>query len=388
MMLAHAMRSQYQYRPEPLPPDHKDHALSELYRARSYLDSGDYFDADASLANACRVMDTIAGDEGRERRAVTWKESSKTFRGRPHEKAMASFYRGICQYQMEDYEGALAAFRHSLACDQETISKKQEDLEDFSISHFMAARAYHHLRESSNAEAALAAARRYAGNTPHLSAAALRANCVIIIETASGPYIRQSGINDAVAKVDYAKSPDERVRVLVDGRLAGEAAMITDLVAQAKSQGWSEMDQVRLNKKIGQKLISVVPVVGPVSMLINPEADVRSWVNLPRFLHVFTCGVPPGRHTISIEVLSDENEPLPRYGQTWHHINFRPDQETLLLLRSVRNAQNQWGRVPIAISEYPAERQEMMRRQRELHQMGHHYQYIMMSTGGPITYGR
>jgi hypothetical protein len=250
---------------------------------------------------------------------------------------------------MGDHSGALACFRHSLSCDQETRSQNQEDLEDFAISHFMAARSYYRLGEHSNAEAAYAGARKYAPNTKCLSSQNLGANCTIIVETGVGPHIRRSSLDVSIATVDCLKSPDMQVRVLLDGHHVGDAEVITDMLVQAKSHGWGAMDNVRLGKSIGRRIVSHVPLVGMMANLIRAEADTRCWHNIPRLFHVFVGTVSAGMHTITLDVRDSTGEPQPRYGQTWHNVLFSADSETLLMLRTMRNSQNHYDLEPVRL---------------------------------------
>ena len=46
----------------------------------------------------------------------------------------------------------------------------------------------------------------------------------------------------------------------------------------------------------------------------NPEADVRTWDNLPRFLSFVAFEVPPGEHTLTVEFLDEGGRALS--GQT------------------------------------------------------------------------
>ncbi len=177
-----------------LAPDHKDYALHEIGRARVYLDFGDYYDAEASLAAACDVMERITGDESQERAAVVGAEASKVFKGEPYERALAWFYRGLSRYQVGDYPGALAGFRHALASDQETRSRDQGPTEDFVVAHVMAAKTYGHLGELSNAQASLNIARQYVADTTYLTDELLQANLLVLVEAGNGPLVRAGGL--------------------------------------------------------------------------------------------------------------------------------------------------------------------------------------------------
>jgi len=323
-----------------VPPGHKDYALHELQRGLLFLELGDYLDADMRFANACKVMSQVAGDEDRETAAVVWAESSKTYRGEPYERATAYFYRGLCHYRMKDYSGALAAFRRSLACDAETRTKEQKHLEDFTISHFMAAMCYWQLGEQDNAAASLGMVRARGPASPDLSVKQLDKNFVAVIAIGQGPYLRPSKIDASIKRIDCGPCHEKRVEVFVDGKKYGDAVEVMDLFVQAKSQDWGEMDSVRIGKRVLQEVVSHIPFVGMAANLIRSEADFRCWWGLPRKYYVFAADAPPGVHTVALKFSGDTEEHLPRYGQVWFDIPVRQGSGGLYYFRSTRNRQN------------------------------------------------
>ena len=339
-----------QYHKPVVPPGHKDFALKELHRGLLFFELGNYLDADTRFANACKVIEQIAGDEAREKAAITGAESSKTNRGEPYERAAAYFYRGVCRYKRGDYSGALAAFRHSLACDAETRTKEQKHLEDFTISHFMAAMCYWQLGERENAEAALRIARTHAPGNPYLAAGQLHKNFVGIIAVGQGPYLRPSKLDVAIKRVDCQPSQEAKVELYVDGQKCGEAAEAMDLFVQAKSQSWGEMDTVRVVKTVARRVVAQVPVAGIAANLIQPQADIRCWRGLPRKYYIFAADIPPGTHSLSLKFRDSQGEFLPRYDQVWFDVPVRPNAGDVFYLRSRRNCQNRHGLEPKKIT--------------------------------------
>lgn len=330
------------YHESVVPAEHKDYALTELQRGLLFFDLGDFLDADRRFANACEVMDRIAGDQQRETTAILWSEESKTYKGEPHERATAYVYRGLCRYKLKDYAGALAAFRHSLACTAETRTKDQKTLENFAIGHVLAALCYLQLGERENAQAALNVARQYNADHPFLDAQSLGRSFVAVIAVGQGPYLRPSRLDSSIKQVDCPACAEARIDVLIDGVSIGEAAETTDLFEQAKSQGWGEMDSVRLTKAVAKRAISYVPYVGMASYLIQAQADLRCWAGLPRKYYVVAADVAPGLHSVTLRFLSDKGDVLPRYEQVWFDVPVA-EGSNLLCFRSVPDAQNCYG---------------------------------------------
>ena len=48
----------------------------------------------------------------------------------------------------------------------------------------------------------------------------------------------------------------------------------------------------------------------------TPEADIRSWDNLPLYLSFAAVELPPGRHTATVEFLDPANRAVPNLTKT------------------------------------------------------------------------
>ena len=225
---------------EIVPPEDKDYALNELQCASRFFDLGDQLDSEASLGKAMGVAGQIAGDKSCEAAAVLWRESEKTFRGQPFECASAHLLRGICRYNLGDYSGALAAFRSSLAADMETRTDKQEEREDFAVSHFMAAMAYSRLGEPENAQSALQMAKKAYPSNPFVNLENLQNNFVVVIASGSGPRFTYSGISTAIKDIQCAPYEEGRIELWLDGKPLGGAAEAADLLPKRRARKWAK----------------------------------------------------------------------------------------------------------------------------------------------------
>ncbi|MGN6642715.1 MAG: hypothetical protein ACTHKU_06910, partial [Verrucomicrobiota bacterium] len=63
--------------------------------------------------------------------------------------------------------------------------------------------------------------------------------------------------------------------------------------------------------EIGVGLLAAGVLSKIFSAATTPEADVRSWDNLPRYLTFATLPLPPGRHAATVEFQDAAGRPLP-----------------------------------------------------------------------------
>jgi hypothetical protein len=68
--------------------------------------------------------------------------------------------------------------------------------------------------------------------------------------------------------------------------------------------------------EVGAGLIAAGLLTKLVSAAATPNADIRTWDNLPRYLTFATLSVPPGQHTVTIEFLDGGGRLLPDLTKT------------------------------------------------------------------------
>ena len=322
-----------------------DYSLFELGTALHLFEAGDYLDADVHFGNATKVMNKITDANGQEVAAVVADEGAKTFKGEPYERATAFFYRGLCRFNNGDYSGALAAFRSSLASDEETRNSNRKLLQDFTISHFMAALCYDKLGELQNATATLAVASSNApASNRYLAQQSLKQNFIAIIGVGEGPF------KIAARSYEIGTSPERKIELAFDEGSPATADEATDLLFQAKSQMWGQADSARVARKVGKAIISAV-ISGALSGLgggnvnvnIQDYDDIRSWQHLPLKFYIFTANLPPGTHTITMKAYDEKGKEIERDRQTWVNVPVSAEPSSVLYLRTKRNLQNQYG---------------------------------------------
>lgn len=321
-----------------VPENDLNYSLLELVRAQLFFENGDYFHSDRRFANATRVMSRIKEGGGQETTAVVIDERVKTFKGEPYERATAFFYRGLCQFNMGKYEGALAAFRNSLASDEETRNPDNRFLQDFTIAQFMAALCYDRLGDADNARAALDLAKTNAPNNPYLSTANLKHNFIAIIGVGEGPF------KLAARKWVVGLSPEKRIELVIDEGQPSQPGEVTDLLFQAKSQKRGAADNARVARKTGKFILSVfLSAATGVNINIEDYDDVRSWHGLPWRFYLFTADLPPGTHNVTLKTYDEKGKELERHRQVWFDVPVQAQAGPVLYLRTKRNWQNEHG---------------------------------------------
>ena len=330
------------YRKPVVSPEHQSFALFELEKGLLFFELGDYVHSDTRFAKASRVMDQIAGDEGRDVAAAVVSEDVKTFRGEPYERASLYLYRGLCKYNQGSYQDALAAFRHSLASDEETRTEEQEHREDFAISYLLAALCYARLGETDNARAMLENAKRHCPSNPYLDLEYLSKNFIALVAVGYGP----TAIEGAFWKKKYYRRecPEQKLELHVDGEPIGDAEEVTDLFVQASAQTWGAADSAALGRGLGKAIFSgVIQGLTGVDPGIEEHRDLRCWRQLPLKYYVIAADLPIGNHAISLKCYDEEGEPLPRSDQIWFDVPIQPDEHDVFYFRIKENAQNIHG---------------------------------------------
>ena len=323
-------------------PSSINYPLHELDRGLLFFKNGDFLHSDSRYANAMRSIDQIRGKG--EVGAVVWDERAKSFKGEPYERATAYFYRGLGRFNQGDYSGALAAFRSSLAADAETRNKERKYLEDFAVSHYMAALCYDRLGERENARVALEMAKAALPENPNVSQLRLDANFVAVLGVGFGPFKRGAR--------DYAtgKSPEYVVEVAIGTQEPTIACETTDLLAQAKSQRWGEADTARVTRVVGKAILSgVIQGLTGVDPNIREDPDVRSWHGLPLKFYVLTATVPAGNHKVTVKCFDAKRHEVQRDRQTWFDVPIRAAKGPVLYLTVQQNWQNHHGLEQVTI---------------------------------------
>lgn len=327
---------------------------------------GDREGAFRSLSEANRIMGSWATSGGEAAGAIVGEEGSKTWKGDPHEKAMAAFYLGLLYWWRGEPDNARAAFRAGILADAESDEGSAQA--DFTLLFWLAGRASLEMGLRGDAEgyfdearkaqdAAVGAGAHGVSSAPILSDPAA-GNLIVLAELGIGPRKVQSGDYAELAVIRSRPVRYDRAEVFVDGQSVGTTTSLVDLDFQARTRGGKEMEGIREGKAIFKGVTGVAGAIllmegiedrgrgardkliagGALllaSLLTRPEADVRHWETLPQSVHALTADVSPGRHELRIVFSGPGN----RAGleQTWN-LEVPEGRDSVVLFRSIPGA--------------------------------------------------
>ena len=376
------------------PREDNNFVLPLLNRGLLNYSTGNYDQAYRYLVNAQQCMDDL-----KQKSMTIAGERAKIFKGEHYERAMANFYLGLMLYDRGDYENARAMFSRTLECDRETVpdqerldklakkyarkTKEGGEEEFFTIyqalgndnrlAYYMLARTYMKLDQHRDVEISLNHADdwqdvptfikeescgvfvnmansfdpRPPPDNPYATKERLnKDNLVILIQMGFAPAKSAAGWEgqkDFLAPRDY---PERKAVVYIDGKRLGEAYPIFNLMHQATPTVRTLKDTAQTGKAAGKFLVGVFASAfsSDLARLVQDKwsvaADTRRWGSLPNEFQLISARVEPGLHTLTVLFYDQNGNPLPHYEQTHYFIPTKEDEETFLVLRSLRDKCN------------------------------------------------
>ena len=314
----------------------QDRLLWTYRGAAAAMRRGLYTDARRMLDEAVTQLGGIVGKDrsARKARSVFNRESRKTFYGEPYERVMAYYYRAILYWMDGEPDNARACFRSAQLADSDAESKSFSG--DYVLLEYLDGLVSTKLGgDGSDAyKRALA--------TPHIAVPppySTNANVLFFVEYGSGPTKRAGGEYGEQLQFRLGSSPVQSARIRV-ANFDVEVAAYDDLNFQATTRGGRVMDKVLSNKadfkkttdNVGDAAIVSGAVLGSTthrnneaalglvaagllskifSSVTTPEADTRSWDNLPLFLSFAAIPLPPGQYPATVDFLDLQHHPIP-----------------------------------------------------------------------------
>ncbi len=322
---------------EPILAKNSDNVNTTLYSlcyGLSAYEGGDYHCADECFARCVHKMESIEAKG--EVMAVVGSEYSKEYKGDPYEKSMAHIYCGLSHMRQKNYEDALVAFRRSLVADQDTRTKDEDKTKDFALGHYFAGVCYTFLNEPYNAQVQFDQAGKYSvASDIYSKEHTEQSNTFFLIGCGNGPFKYPHGPGYSLIDFRKAADPVSRIELLCDGQELGPAIFTDDLLVEAESHGWGEMDSARLAKGIAKEIVSRIPLVGIASALIQSQADARAWILLPGNTYVWAGKIEPGLHTIAMRCSDAKGNPLPQYDQVWFNMPISTESPNVYNFRMI-----------------------------------------------------
>jgi tetratricopeptide (TPR) repeat protein len=312
----------------------RDQVLWQYRTALTAMRRGQYDLAKRYLDDAIARISNIYGvdKDAKKSRGYFRQESKKTFIGEPYERVMAYYYRGILYWMDGEPDNARACFRSGQFIDSDTEEKTYAG--DYVLLDYLDGYITSRLGgDGTDAmKRALAVAKMW--KPPGFSK---KANVMIFVDYGNGPVKYATGQYGEQLRFRPGTTAARSALVKIE-QATGKAVPYDDLVFQATTRGGRVMDHVLANKAVFKSTTSTMGDVaiisgavlashretqvaglaalgaGLISKIVSasstPEADTRTWDNLPYYLSFVAMEVPPGQHTVTVDFLDGANHPL------------------------------------------------------------------------------
>lgn len=313
----------------------KDRVLWEYRTALASMRRGQFAEAKTMLDSAItRIANVMGSDkDAKKARGYFSAEAKKTFIGEPYERVMAYYYRGILYWMDGEPDNARACFRSAMVEDSDTQNKTYAA--DYALLEYLDSLATAKLGDDGSEALARAQAKEKVGPLPSLKP---KDNVLVFIDLGMGPTKYAAGEYAQNLMFRSGSSPAHSAVVKVEGQQIAAAAC-DDLYFQATTRGGRVMDHILANKAgfkrttdtagnaaivggavMAQRRETQTAALGAVafgllskiaSASTTPEADIRSWDNLPLFISFASLELAPGEHTLSIDFLDSARQSIP-----------------------------------------------------------------------------
>src|SRR6185369_7484393 len=261
-------------------------------------------------------------------------EAKKSFIGEPYERVMAFYYRGILYWMSGELDNARACFRSGQLIDSDTENKEYSS--DYVLLDYLDG--YATTKRDGDGSDAFKRAEPVAkiSKPPPYNT---KANVTVFLEYGAGPIKYATGQYAEQLRFRPGASTVRAVALKTDAKNV-QIGTYDDLFFQATTRGGRVMDHILGNKAVfkattdtagnvaligglttaavssdhtTQNIGLGIALAGLVSKVVSasttPQADVRTWDNLPQFLGFATMELSPGPHTITVEFLDSANHP-------------------------------------------------------------------------------
>jgi hypothetical protein len=322
----------------------RDKSLWEYRVAAAAMRRGQFDVAKKNLDDALLTLGGIYGPDKNARRARGYfhAEAVKTFIGEPYERVMAYFYRGILYWMDGEPDNARACFRSAQLADTGTTDEQYSA--DYAILDYLDGLVSAKLGEDGSDAFKRADAESRLSKLPPYDS---KANALFLIEFGRGPTKYATGEYGEQLRFRENPSPVHTAKISVDGQSV-TAGACDDLQFQATTRGGRVMDYVLGNKavfktatgaagdagiiggailagqrghnsavdEVGVGLLAAGVVSKIFSAATTPEADTRSWDNLPRYLTFANFTLSAGSHTATVEFQDASGRPISNLTKT------------------------------------------------------------------------
>jgi hypothetical protein len=321
----------------------RDKVLWQYRWAAACMCQGKFAQAKSLLDDALLTLGGIYGKdpEAKKARGYFHAEAKKTFIGEPYERSMAYFYRGVLYWMDGEVDNARACFRSAEFEDSD--AQNHEYAGDWVLPDYLDGLATTKL--GGDGSDALKRAQQHSKRAT-LPAYNPKANVLFIVEFGPGPVKYGTGEYGQELRFRTLPAPVLSARIKMESTDLA-VAPCDDLNFQAITRGGRVMDHVLGNKAVfksatdtagnvaligglgtaafshdrtAQEVGLGIAAAGLISKIISaattPEADIRTWDNLPQFISFASMALPVGQHTATVEFFDGSGSPVSRLTKT------------------------------------------------------------------------
>ena len=326
----------------------KDRVLWQYRTGLAMMRRGEFADAQRMFDDALfRVGGILNGDKSAKKaRGYFNEEAKKTFLGEPYERVMAYFYRGILYWMDGEPDNARASFRNAQIQDSDTETKEYSN--DWVLMDYLDGYVTAKYFGGDGADAFKRADDSF--KLGQLAPYSKSANTMVFLEFGKGPAKFATGEYGEQLRFRPGSSPVQGAWIKVANK-AIRIAPYDDVNFQATTRGGRVMDHILANKAVfktatdvfgdsagiiggavlgssmGRRGNNDAQIVGAgilaaglvskiVSLATTPEADTRTWENLPGYISFTALDLPPGQHTATVEFVDAAGNVLPSLTKT------------------------------------------------------------------------
>ena len=270
-------------------------------------------------------------------------DEEKWFKGETYERSALYLYRGLLYLQAGDYGNAAACAKRVQI---EDIATHEQDQGDWYSAEWLLAWASLLQGDQGTAHDALTRAVDFMGRQGTVPPPDRNWNVLVIAEAGGGPVKTRQGEYGEMLYFVEGECRTFRIRAAADP-VAGSSpssqtvAAAENVYFQASRRGGRKLDHILAGKAVfksatdvagdaaivagagtaltsdnqTQSLVGLGMIVGGIvtkviSSASHPEADVRSWDNLPHSIFLTGLRCPPGVSTVKVEALSESGAVL------------------------------------------------------------------------------
>ena len=314
----------------------KDRVLWDDRIAAAALRVGNFAEAKAKLDDAILRIGGIINHtaDAARARSLFHPEETKTFIGEPYERVMDYYYRAILYWRDGQPDNARACYRTGQLIDSDPETHQYQS--DYVLLDYLDGFASEKLGEDGSDALARARALTKRRLPPYNRAA----NVLIFAEYGRGPRKYAGGEYGEQLRFYTEPSRIHSARLIVDDRRIA-LPPYDNLNFQATTRGGRVMDYILGRKAVFKRTTDTVgdlaflsaaaaadndsrdsrraavglAAIGLISKIASaattPQADVRTWDNLPQYLSFVALKLAPGDHPARLEFLTRDGEPAP-----------------------------------------------------------------------------